>query len=189
MKSIKRIVSIFAILAITCSALLLSSCDEVTLKDTVESFLTSESYTYESGKTLLMVYRETVYLKKNDTEHYLYYDEDNLGYYYCVKEKDKEIVKHSLDSEMYILQYQELVADASATAATLSAILHAKEFVGEENKDCRIKLSDKITCELLADEVGLTIKVGANKTEIYGIDDTEIEIPGAVMKAKPQKVN
>ena len=186
MKKMKRIISFVALLAVLCSALLLSSCGEITLRGTLEEFLTAESYTYESGDTLLMVDKQTVYLKEGDVEKYLYYDEDEQGYYYCIKEKSKDIVKESLDSEMYILRYRELIKEASMSASTLSVLLHNGDLIGETDLKCKVTFGEH-EMEISADETGIVVRAltgDSQKTEIYDINNTEIEIPDSVMKAK-----
>ena len=186
MKKMKRIISLLALLTVACSALLLSSCGEVTLKGRIEEFLTAESYTYESGNALLMVDRQTVYLKEGERERYLYYDSDKQGYYYCVKEKSKDLIKESLDSEMYILRYRDLINEASMSASTLSVLLHNGNLIGETDVSCKVSFG-KQEIELSADETTLTVRAltgDSQKTQIYDINDTEIEIPDSVMDAK-----
>ena len=186
MKKMKRIISLVALLAVVCSALLLSSCGEITLRGSIEEFLKAQSYTYENEEILLMVDRQTVYLKEGDCEKYLYYDKEEQGYYYCIKEKSKDIIKESLDSEMYILQYSELISEASMGASTFSVLLHDNGLISETDVSCKLTFGGQ-EVEVSANEEGLTVKAltgESNKVEIYNINDTEIEIPSSVMDAK-----
>lgn len=169
--NIKRAVAVCLLALTLVSVLFVTSCG---ITSTVEDFLTADTYTYESEDVKIMVERATVYRKDTNKESYLYYSKEDGRYFYC-EIKDGKIKKKSIDSEMYIVQREQMVKEASAVSETLTAFLQLEEAVAEsEGKfilgDVAVYESGDAVC---VEKQGKLIK-------IYGVDDTRVAIPNDV---------
>ena len=172
---IKRAIALVLAASTLFALVLLVSCGT---KGAVESFLTSDNYTFKAGKLTVMVDGATVYVNNDGDVKYLYYSKADKRYFYCEVSKDGIIDKESIDSEEYLIYHGQMVSTVANTSTLLTSFLQVSDMLEEVDGVYTI---DNYTVKE-ADGV-ITCTVGESTATISNVGSTEITIPDKVNKA------
>ena len=119
-RTIKCVISLILVASTLFALLMLSSCG---ITGSIESFLTSESYTFKSNDVTVMVEKDKVYANNGDVKKYIYYSREEKSYFYCEIKSTGKVTKRPIDSEQYIVYHGLLVDSVAKTSMDLTSFL------------------------------------------------------------------
>ena len=177
-KTLKSILSLILVASTLLALAVITSCGGTA--GTIDSFLTSDNYTFKSGKIVVKVEEASVYFTNGNVEKYLFYNKDDKNYYYSEINPKGDISKKKIDSERYIEYHETLVEPVGEVSKLLTGFLQVSDkLVPDENGTYTVgeyKMTDV--------EGTLTCTRGKSSMVISAVGSTFVEIPAAVISAK-----
>ena len=179
-KTIKRALALILAMSTLAILLVLASCGT---GGAIEGFLTSDNYSFKSGKLVVKKDDATVYYTNGAVEKYLYYDKENKSYYYSEVSASGTVVKLKIDSEKYIDYHEEMVSNVAEATKLLTGFLQISDkLVANESGDYAVK-----EYKIVETDGIITCSKGTVSMVISEVGSTAITIPAKVLNSKVTK--
>ena len=176
-KTLKRVLSLVLVASTLFVLVALTACG---VTASIDSFLTSENYTFKSGKLEVKKDDATLYYTNGSVEKYLYYDKEAKIYLYCEVAANGQVSKTRIDSEKYIDYHEIMTLEVAQMSKLLTAFLQISDkLVADESgayavQDYKISDIDGI----------ITCTKGKTSAIISEVGSTSVEIPEKVQTQK-----
>ncbi len=176
-KILNRGAALVLLLSTLVALVALSACGTT---GSIEGFLTSENYTFKSGKLEVKKDDATLYFTNGSVSKYLYYDKEAKAYFYSEVGPKGQVSKIRIDSEKYIDYHEIMTSEVAVLSKLLTGFLQVSDkLVADENG------AYSVQDYKIADANGvITCTKGKNVAEISDIGSTAVEIPEKVLTQK-----
>lgn len=177
-KNIKRAMALILVVSTFLALLALTSCGGVPGK--IEGFLSSDSYTYKTGKFVVKKDDTSVYYTNGSVEKYLYYDKEAKNYYYGEISPEGKATKTVIDSEKYIDYHENMVSAVAEISKFFTGFLQVSDMLTADESGGYSFEGYKV---MEADGVITCTKEKTTMT-VSEVGSTSVEIPEKIASIK-----